>query len=132
MPTVSYRPVGLRAAPVVLAVALGVLGLVETGSVAITRVTLPGHAREAGRAAAEAVGGRPTMPETAVLAYGAAQRVADGHRETVRRADFTVYGDGRVKLTGEKTAPTVLLHLIPGLRDLTHAHATVTVEPPPR
>jgi len=132
MRAVLYRPIGLRAATAALAVTLGVLCLVETASVAITRVTLPDHAREAGREAAEAAGGRPTTPQTAVLAYGAAQRIADGHRETVREVDFTVYGDGRVKLTAEKTAPTVLLHLIPGLRDLAHANATVMVEPPPR
>jgi hypothetical protein len=113
------------------AVALAVVCLVDAGSLAIVHVTVPDHAREAGRAAAEASKGLPATQRTAVVAYEAAQRVAVRHDETVRRDDFTVYDDGWVTLTVQRTAPTVLVRLVPGLRNLAVAGTTATVEASP-
>jgi hypothetical protein len=123
------RVLGHWAVKALAAIALIVVALMDAGSLAIVHVTVPDHAREAGRAAAQASHGLPATQQTALVAYEAAQRVADPHDETVRRDDFTVYDDGRVTLTVQRTAPTVLVRFVPGLRNLTVAETTATVEP---
>jgi hypothetical protein len=42
-----------------------------------------------------------------------------------------LFPDGRVELTGARTAPTLLLAHISSLSDLTSAESTETVTPPP-
>ncbi len=44
---------------------------------------------------------------------------------------FTIYPDGRVTLTGTKTAPTILLHRLSFLSHFAEVSTTVTVEPLP-
>ena len=44
---------------------------------------------------------------------------------------FAIYPDGRVTLTGTKTAPTILLHRLSFLRHFAEVSTTVTVEPLP-
>jgi len=105
--------------------------LVDAGSLAIVHVAVPDHTRDAGRAAAQTSRGRPATEQLALVAYEAAQRVADLHHETVRREDFTVYDGGRVTLTVQRTAPTVLVRFIPGLRNVIVATGTATVEASP-
>jgi len=110
------------------ALALVVVALVDAGSLALAHATVPYHAREAGRAAANASKGLPATQQTALVAYEAAQRVADLHDETVRRQDFTLYKDGRVTVTVYRRAPTMLVRLVPGLHNITEAGATATVK----
>ncbi len=45
----------------------------------------------------------------------------------MRDKDFTIYPDGRVTLTGVKTAPTLLLDRVSVLKHFTQVSTTVTV-----
>lgn len=115
-----------------LALAVGfVLAVLDGGSVALTRMSVPDDVRAAGYAAAEAAQDQPATRRTAVAAYEAAVADAKLHGLTVRTDDFRLYPDGRVTLTAEKTAPTLLLDRVSALRDLAEVRVTVTVEPRP-
>jgi hypothetical protein len=108
--------------------ALVLLALVDGGSVMLTRLAVPEDAKTAGQVAAEATEGMPANRQTALAALGAAQDQARTEGITVADEDFTVYPDGRVKLTATRTAPTLLLHRIERLRSYTEVSTTVTVK----
>jgi hypothetical protein len=108
------------------AVAL-VVTLIDGGSVVLTTLSVPDDALDAGHAAAKAVEGMASTQQTAVVAFDAARVVAAGHGLSVATDDFTIYPDGRVRLTVSRTAPTLLLHRVPALQDLVDVRATKTV-----
>lgn len=106
-----------------------VLAAVDGGSVVLTRLSVPDETRSAGVAAADAVRDLPTTRQSAVRAHDEAWRAARTHGLRVLTRDFRLYPDGRVHLTATRTAPTLLLRRIPGLRDLAVVTASVTVDP---
>ena len=91
----------------------------------------PDDVRTAGYAAAAVAKAGPTTRQVAVYALQVAQQSADGHDVTVPSKGFTIYPDGRVTLTGTKTAPTILLHRLSFLSHFAEVSTTVTVEPLP-
>ena len=103
------------------------LALMDGGSVAITRASVPDDARAAGYAAAEAAKGLPGSQQMAVVAYDAATRRGAAAALHVERKGFTIYPDGKVTLTVTGTAPTLVFKHLPVLRDLTVVTATTTV-----
>jgi hypothetical protein len=107
------------------------LACADAGSVMITKLSLPDDVRAAAHAAAEIAKNAPATTQTAAGAHQAAQDSATLHGVTVHTKDFTIYPDGRVTLTGGKTAPTVLLDRVPQLAHLAEVANTVTVEPLP-
>lgn len=119
----------LRTLGWLLAAAALVVGLVDAGSVALTRVSVPHGVRDAGRAAAATVPDPPLTPDAAAAALAAARAQARPRGLTIRRKGFTIYPDGRVTLTGARTAPTLLLSHVDALRRLTEVSATETVQP---
>jgi hypothetical protein len=82
-------------------------------------------------AAAAAVRGMPITPQTAVIAYKAADELADRLGATVQQKDFRVNVNGGITLTLTKTAPTLAFNHLPRLRDLVEISSTVTVQPSP-
>jgi hypothetical protein len=112
-----------------LAAAVFLVALIDAGSVVLAHLAVPDATRTAGRAAAAAVENEPATPEVAVTAYDAASDSADTRGLRVATEDFTLYADGRVTLTASRTAPTLLLHRIPALRDLAVVSTTTTVRP---
>lgn len=117
----------LRALVFLLVSAVVVLGLVDGGSVFLTRMQVPDAARQVGYAAAASVENKPTTRQTAMVAFQTARRDARTRNLVVLPKDFTLYPDGRITLTADRTAPTMLLHRISALRDLADVSATVTV-----
>ncbi len=113
-----------------VALVVGVLA-VDAGSVFLTKVSEPDDVRTAGYAAAAVAAKGPTTRETAVTALAAARQDATVHGITVSGQTFTIYPDGRVTLTGTKTARTFLLHRLSFLSDFAEVKTTVTVEPLP-
>jgi hypothetical protein len=105
-----------------------VLGALDAGSLALTKASVPDDVRRAGQIAATAVQGQPATRQTARLAFDAAQAEARQHGIVVTTEDFTLYPDGRVRLTAGKTAPTLLLEHIEPLRHYADVRSTVTVE----
>ena len=103
------------------------LTLVDGGSVAITRASVPDEARNAGYSAAEAAHGMPNTQQAALIAYDAATRSGASAALRIERKGFTVYPDGKVTLTVTRTAPTLVFKHLPVLRDLTVVTATTTV-----
>ena len=101
-------------------------GGIDAGSVVLTRLTVPDQVLEAGQAAAAAVEGRQATRQNAAVAYAAASEEARPHGLKIKAKSFTLYPDGRVELTGSRTAPTLLLDRIPALRHFTHVKATTT------
>ena len=83
---------------VTIVIVLG-LFLIDGGSVAITRASVPDDARDAGYAASEAVEGVPRTQQAAVVAYEAATRRGTAAALHIERKGFTVYPDGKVTLT---------------------------------
>ena len=45
----------------------------------------------------------------------------------MKAKSFTLYPDGKIELTGARTAPTLLIDRIPALRHYTQVKATKTV-----
>ena len=107
---------------------LAVLGALDAGSIALTKLSVPDDVRRAGQLAAAAAHGKPTIRQTAVEAFEAAQVEAARRDVVVRTEDFTLYPDGRVTLTVTKTAPTLLLDRVHALRHLALVETTATVE----
>jgi len=103
------------------------VALGDGGSVVLTKMAVPDDTRAAGHAAAEAVVGMPTTRQTAVTAFAAAQDASSRQALSVRTKGFTLHGDGRITLTATRTAPTLVLHRIPILRDITIVSWTATV-----
>lgn len=118
----GLRPLVWVAVAVVLT-----LGVLDTGSVVLTRLAVPDQAREAGYAAAEAVRDRPVDRQSAQAALRAAREQARTSGNAVRARDFVLQNDGAVSLTAGRTAPTLLLHRIPQLRHLARVTESVTV-----
>ena len=119
---ISRRGLGL-----LVAVAIALLA-VDAGSVMLTKLSAPDDVKTAGYAAAEvAVKSQSKTRLTAIAALRAAQDDAVSHGITVSDKDFTIYPDGRVTLTGVKTAPTLLLDRVSVLKHFTQVSTTVTV-----
>lgn len=111
-----------------LLVAATLLGVgIDAGSVVLTTLSLPEQVREAGQAGSTAVEGQPVTRETARVALAAAVDEAATHGVTVPAKRFTLFPDGRVELTGARTAPTLLLERFALLRHFTRTRATETV-----
>lgn len=117
----------LRAVILLLASAVFVLAAVDGGSVFLTRMSVPDAARQVGYAAAAEAENKPATRQTAMAAFQAARQDARSRNLVVRPRDFTLYPDGRVTLTADRTAPTMLLHRIAALEGLADVSATVTV-----
>lgn len=111
--------------------ALSVLLLVDSGALMLSRMATPDRARDAGHAAALAVEGHVVSQQTAVLAYDAARAAASEHALRISTEDFRVLPGGRIRLTASRTAPTLLIHRLPLLRDYVDVSVTQTVEPLP-
>jgi hypothetical protein len=118
----------LRGVPSLLIATAVVLGGLDAGSVMLTQIRVPDDVRRAGLVAAETVSGQPVTRQTAQLAFEAASAEAGQHGIAVSTKDFTIYPDGRVTLTGGRTAPTLLLERIEPLRHYAEVRTTVTVE----
>lgn len=102
-------------------------GGIDGGSVILARLSLPDDAVDVGHAAAASTDGHPATQQTAAVAFEAARRAAAPLDVRVRPDDFTLYPDGRVTVTATRTAPTLLLHRLPVLRDVATVTATETV-----
>lgn len=105
---------------------LGVAAL-DGGSIMLTRLQLPDDVRTAGHVAATNASGKPINRQSAVGALAAARTEADKHDITVQGETFILQPDGRITLTGTKSAPTLLAGRISALRDLTEVASTTTV-----
>jgi thiazole synthase ThiGH ThiG subunit len=114
-----------------LAAALLLLALLDGGSVVLTRMSVPDDTESAGHTAAAAVENLPTTKQTAVTAFEVAQAAGAGDSLEVHTKDFTLYPDDRVTLTASRTAPTLVFHRLPWLRDLVVVTSTATVGPLP-
>jgi hypothetical protein len=116
----------------VLVVAPAVVALgVDAGSVTLTRISVPEQVRESGYAAAVAVEHMQVSSRTASIALRAATDKGRSRGLRVRPATFRLHRDGRVQVTGTKTAPTVILQRVKPLRHFTRVSATATVAPLP-
>jgi hypothetical protein len=100
---------------------------IDASSVALTRLSTPDDVREAGQAAAEAVQGMPVDRQSATVALAAAVDKARAHGLRILPGDFRLFPDGRVELTGDRTAPTLLIDHISPLSHLTSVESTATV-----
>lgn len=110
-----------------LAAALLLIALIDGGSVLLTNMVVPDDTKAAGQAAAAAVEDVPPSKQAAVTAFEAAQVAATGDSLTVRQKGFRLYPDAKVTLTASRTAPTLVLHRLPWLSDLTIVSSTATV-----
>jgi hypothetical protein len=124
------RIFNLRTAMVMAALVLAVLAL-DAGSVALTKMSSADDVQQAGYRAAEVAKNGTANRQTAVAALAAAGQDAETHEITVQGKDFTIYPDGRVTLTGTKTAPTLLMKHLSVFDRLIEVSTTVTVEPLP-
>lgn len=110
-----------------LVAAVLVLSVIDGGSVFLTRMSVPDAARNAGYAAARAAEGQPTTRRTVLIAYEAAREDGVKRNLQIRTKNFTLYPDGKVKLTATRTASTVALHRISAWSHWADVSATVTV-----
>ena len=115
-----------------LAVAAAILvAAIDTGAVVLARIKVPDDVKRAGLAAAVEVENEPVNQRAATIAYDAATRSARPLGIEIKPKSFTLYPDGRVELTGVRTAPTLLLDRIEPLRHLAKVKATETVSASP-
>lgn len=114
---------------VALVAAAAVLLAVDAGSLALARTAAPDRLRDAGHAAVEAIDGMPVSQRTAQVAFDAARLAAADDALVISADDFRVLPDGRIRLTGTRTSPTLVLHRLPRLRDLIEVSVTETVAP---
>ena len=122
----AIRPLGF------LIAASAVVGLgLDAGSVALTRLAIDRDVLEAGQAAAEAVEGLKVDQRSATVALQAAAERGREDGLKIRTKSFRLHQDGRVELTGVRTAPTLLLELFDALRHYTKVRSTLTVEARP-
>ena len=124
------RIFNIRTAITVVVLVLLVLA-VDSGSVFLTKMSSADNVRAAGYEAAAVAKNGPATRQTAVAALNAAQSNADTHGIVVNRKDFEIYPDGRVTLTGTKTAPTLLIKHLAVLSHWARVSTTLTVEPLP-
>lgn len=127
---VPFLPVWSRIVWLAVGV-LAVLAVADAGAVVMTRLSTPDRTREAGQAAAQAVAGHVITQAAVVRAYDAARDSAAAHAVAIATDDFRVLRDGRVQLTGSRTAPTLVVHRLPVLRGYVVVSASDTVSPLP-
>ena len=120
----------VRTAIIVAALVLAVLA-VDSGSIMLTKMSSTDDVKQAGHQAADVAKHGPATRQTAIAALAAAEQEAGTHGISVASKDFTIYPDGRVTLTGTKTAPTLLMKHLSAFDHLIHVHTTLTVEPLP-
>lgn len=108
-----------------------VVAAIDAGSVVLTRVKVPDDVKKAGLAAASEVENEPVNQRAAAVAYDTATRHARPLGIEIKPKNFTLYPDGRVELTGVRTAPTLLLDRIEPLRHFAKVKATATVSASP-
>jgi hypothetical protein len=123
MPGIS----SLRGLVLTLAAVVFVLGAIDGGSIFLTRMSVPDEALNAGYVAAAAAKGKPTTRGTALVAYRAAREDGKKRHLHIRAKGFTLYPDGKVKLTATRTARTLVLHRFSASSHLAEVSATVTV-----
>lgn len=104
-----------------------VLTVIDGGSIFLTRMSVPDAAKNAGYAAAAAAEGQPTTRRTVLVAYSAARDDGQKRNLKIKTKNFTLYPDGKVKLTATRTARTVVLHRISAWSHWADVSATVTV-----
>ena len=114
-----------------IATAVFLIAVIDSGSVVIIEASVPDDARDAGYAATAAIQGLPKTQQSVVMAYDAAAGQGANSTLLIDRRGFTVYPDGRVTLTATRIAPTLVFRHLPILRDLTVVKATTTVSPLP-
>lgn len=117
-----------------LAYLLAVAGLAvptfDAGSIMLTRFSVADGVRASGQAAAKAIEELPTSRQTSALAYRVATQEAESYRLTLSSEDFLIYPDGRVQVTGSRTAPTMLLGHLGPLGEMVSISDTLTVSAP--
>jgi Flp pilus assembly protein TadG len=104
-----------------------VLTVIDGGSVFMTRVSVPDAAKNAGYAAARAAENQPMTRRTVLVAYNAARDDGEKRNLKIKTRNFTLYPDGKVKLTASRTARTLVLRRIPSWSHWADVSATVTV-----
>ena len=104
-----------------------VLTVIDGGSIFLTRMSVPDAAKNAGYAAAAAAEGQPTTRRTVLVAYNAARDDCQKRNLKIKTGNFTLYPDGKVKLTASRTASTLVLRRIPSWSHWADVSATVTV-----
>ena len=104
-----------------------VLTVIDGGSIFLTRMSVPDAAKNAGYAAAAAAEGQPTTRRTVLVAYNAAREDGVKRNLKIKTRNFTLYPDGKVKLTASRTASTLVLRRIPSWSHWADVSATVTV-----
>jgi hypothetical protein len=118
---------GLRGLVLLLAAAVFVLSAIDGGSIFLTHMSLPDAAKNAGYAAASAVEGQPATRRTVLVAYHAAREDGQKRNLKIKTKNFTLYPDGKVKLTATRTARTLVVHRISSWSHWADVSATVTV-----
>ena len=110
-----------------LASVVFVLSVIDGGSIFLTRMSVPDAAKNAGYAAARAAEGQPMTRRTVLVAYNAARDDGEKRNLKIKTRNFTLYPDGKVKLTATRTARTLVLRRIPSWSHWADVSATVTV-----
>jgi predicted acyl esterase len=110
-----------------LAAVVSVLSVIDGGSVFLTRMSVPDAAKNAGYAAAAAAEDQPMTRRTVLVAYNAARDDGEKRNLQIKTRNFTLYPDGKVKLTASRTARTLVLRRIPSWSHWADVSATVTV-----
>jgi hypothetical protein len=107
---------------------LAVLGLIgfDAVSLAAAHFSAEDRAQTAARAASSAY----TTPADLQKAYEAAHFSAAEQGDSIAPTDFTIGSDGRVTLTLQRTAPTLLLEKIAPLRHWAEVRTTVSATRP--
>jgi hypothetical protein len=100
---------------------LGVIGF-DAVSLGAARFSAEDSAQTAARAASSAY----SAPADLQKAYEAAYASAAEKGDTIAPGDFTIAPDGRVTLTLQRTAPTMLLEKIGPLRHWAEVRTTVS------
>ena len=114
-----------------VALAVVLVVVLDTGSIFLTKMSLSDDANQAGREAARAVSELPLNSKTAELGYEAATKVT-GFKDgvSVRQSDFEVLPGGRVKLTVERTAPSLVMGRVSWIARFGVVAVTTVVEKP--
>lgn len=111
--------------------AVFVLSAIDGGSIFLTRMSVPDAAKNAGYAAARAAEGQPTTRRTVLVAYDAAREDGEKRNLKIKTGNFTLYPDGKVKLTATRTARTLVVRRVSAWSHWADVSATVTVSPLP-
>lgn len=108
-----------------------IVAAIDAGSVVMSRIKVPDDVKRAGLAAANEVENETVDQRAAAIAYDTATRQARPLGIDIKPKHFTLYPDGRVELTGVRTAPTLVLDRIGPLRHLAKVKVTETVSASP-